>query len=360
MKRIFLIVSLSILSQAIFAETEELLLEPEFRTDLQSGFSDNHSKNNSASGITTQFLVKRAHLNLRGAFNNQIDYRMRVRWNRNFSQQTDNTSSGLEYWYIRHHFSPQIQFRLGKQFVLQGGTEGSYNPIDVFQYSRVGNRLKDLYTVGASLLLNLDKTEFENTKGQTLILQLMNQIPSGNQNQYAMSYNMAWYGSLLNGDLKSVLQYGVFPSAEVFKMSDSNEKIQTKEAYTTRVYSIGVSLKVGNSQIDLDYLNWKKDGYKELNQNDDIIQHDSEKEDSIVIKAQNQSERLRPFVKWSMDSVKLKQRTELNSYTLGVEIFPFESLTNYRLHGFFTKQETLLNKNKIRNTIANLGISIRL
>ncbi len=343
---------------SVLAAEELLLLEPEFRTDLQSGFSDDHSKNNSSSGTTTQFVVNRAHLNLRGAVSPKIDYHMRVRWNRDFQQQKDNTSLGLEYWYLRHHFSELMQFRIGKQFVLQGGIEGSKNPIDVFHYSHIGNRLKDLYTVGASLLLNL-KQAMPEIKEQTLILQLLNQIPSGNQNQYAMSYNLAWYGEFIDGNFKPVIQYGFFPSAEEFRLDSENEKVQTKEAFTSRVYSIGASLKTQNGVIDFDFLNRQQDAYKELNDKDEIINHDSEQEDSIVVKAQHQGQRFQPFVKWSIDAIQLEKREEFNSSTIGVEIFPFDDLKGYRLHGFFSKQERLLNTEKIGSTLLNIGVSLR-
>ena len=338
--------------------TEGLLLEPEFRTDLQSGFSDDHSKNNSSSGVTTQFLVNRAHLNFRGAVNNKIDYRMRVRWNRDFKKQKDNTSLGLEYWYLRHHFSELIQFRIGKQFVLQGGKEGSKNPIDTFHYSRIGNRLKDFYTVGASLLLNLEANNSE-YQGQTFILQLFNQIPNGNQNQYAMSYNLAWYGNFMGGDFQPVVQYGFFPSAEEFRINDQNKKIQTKEAFSTKMYSVGASLHSGKSVLNIDLLKREQEPYKERNLQHQIISHSIEQEESVVLKVQHQGERLQPFLKGTSDSVLLQKREELHSITVGVEIFPFESSRNYRLHGFFSKQEQLLNQNKIRNTLLNFGVSLR-
>ena len=356
MKRIVLVLWLMLFQTFAFAEEALLLLNPEFRTDLQSGFSDDHSKNNSSSGVTTQFLVKRAHLNFRGAVSEKIDYRMRVRWNRDFKQQKDNTSLGLEYWYLRHHFSKLMQFRIGKQFVLQGGIEGSKNPIDVFHYSHIGNQIKELYTVGASLLLNLEEAQPE-AVGQTLILQLLNQIPSGNQNQYAMSYNLAWYGKFMNGMFKPVFQYGFFPSAEEFQLNDQNQKLQTKEAFTTRIYSIGASLQTDNNVIEFDFLNRQQDSYKELSSQNEIINHNTQKEDSAIIKAQHQGDRFQPFLKWSIDAIQLGKREEFHSSTIGIEIFPDSK--NYRLHGFFSKQERLLNNKKIRSTVLNLGISLR-
>ncbi|MBF0288488.1 MAG: hypothetical protein HQM14_11785 [SAR324 cluster bacterium] len=332
-------------------------VEAEFRTDFQ--WQDNDDEDDvNLSRPTFRFIVKRAHLNLTGKMDDQIGYRLRVRWNQSFEPQDDNTGMGLEYWYLKYQWSPALQWRIGKHHILQGGREGAHNPIDIFQYSQLGERIKDFYEVGISAFYDLGK--FAPTlQGQTMVGQFFNQTEGSSENQYTLVYNIAWYGSFADGLIEPIVQYGVFPHAQERTQDDTTGKrTVSTTSYQEKFFSLGVLVNLDNYIVEMDAISQYQDAY-----NSETTRYKAEDNTSIIILGRREGDQFSPFIKWIYDSTRpasvTAKDTGGNEIELGTEYFPQAGNHKYRLHTFFAYRETTDEQNTYSEYRLNFGASAR-
>lgn len=319
----------------------------EFRTDAL--WQTNEDPQDVNKGRTTlRFIVKRAHLNLEGKMDDDLSYRLRVRWNKSFAAQDDNTGVGLEYWYLKHQWQPGLEFRLGKHRILQGGREGVHNPLNVFEYSTVGERIQHFSEVGVSAFYDLG-TLTTKLQDQYMVGQIFNQLSGSSKNQFALSYNFAWYGSFAGGLIEPIFQYGIFPHAEENKKdATTGKKVVTQESYSESFLSMGTLLNLDPWRVELDMLNHIQNSYKKRT-GTTTVKHHSEDNTSIIIAghfgnpnvAMADNDRpLVPFAKWVYDNLKERRasatvKTVKNEFQLGSAFFPKINHYNFRLHAMF-------------------------
>lgn len=360
-KILFYLFSLPILMVSqIWAQTIPTI-STNFRTDLEWRDTGDKSDSN-LSRPTLKFFLKRAHLTLNSDVDEKMGYRIRLRWNQSFEPQPDNAGLGLEQWYLKYQWSAPIQIRLGKQRVQQGGREGVHNPIDVFQYSQLGERLKELHEVGVSAIYDLGDFA-PGLQDQTVIAQIMNQPTGGSDNQFKTMYNVAWYGVMAEGLLEPVAQYALIPHAEENKNDETlGKRVVTQSEHLESLMSFGMLVNLDEYLVEIDLLVRQQTGYKEQSGTTKIT-HGDENESSVVIYGEMEDGPRKPFVKWIYDSKskgsKSESKTDGIEIQVGTEYFPKIEYENFRLHGLFRYRKNTAHKNNHDEIGFNVGASAR-
>ncbi|MGK5093486.1 porin [Deltaproteobacteria bacterium TL4] len=336
-------------------------LSVEFRTDAEIRQSDSQY-DPTPNQLVYLFKVQRAHLNMSGDFSSKLSYRMRLRWNESFEGQTDGTSLGLEYWYIQSSLSQGLNLRLGKQFVLQGGREGSYNSMDVLKYSKMGERLQGLYEVGLSAIYEPDASGL---KEHVLIFQFLNQPGGGNSTQSEAAFNLAWYGTVMEGLFETIVQIGSFPQNRLCDLSSPPCGPDWKYFQPKTMISLGTKINWTQFTFDIDFLQGEFVGN---NGDGNLVKHQNES--FILFIRQNESElseekgELFPFLKWIYDKSSqsesqaqdLKNRRELH---IGTEYYPIAGNHSYRWHAMILSDQSSLQSYSYSEYRFNIGISAR-
>jgi len=350
------------IANPLFAQTQPRL-DVEFRTDLDIRQS-NSPFDSSDNQLVYLFKIHRAHLNLRGTFTPKMTYRMRVRWNESFEKQNDGTGVGLEYWYVESPWNEQLSFRIGKQFILQGGREGTYNSIDVLKYSLIGERIQELYEVGLSGIYDLTNLGYEN---HIIIFQLFNQPGGGNTQQTTPSVNFAWYGTLMNGLVEPVIQIGNFPHERDCTSANSSNRCgpEWSNFQPRNLLSLGVKINLDQFTLDLDFLTGEFEGINQENTRTTHVNNSL-----VIFIRQNISEldaqqgELYPFIKWIYDKSSQSSSTpqdiqKQQELHIGLEYFPILNNQKYRWHTMFISNQTSLKSHLYNEYKINTGLSAR-
>jgi hypothetical protein len=307
------------------------------------------------------FQVDRAHLNVRGELPEGLRFRLRLRLDESFdsSGRSDGTSAGLEYWYVEQSLQEGLDYKLGKQFVMQGGREGLRNGLDVYRYSVQGERIQRMYEVGVGVV-----QEFQlpgNERPQFGVLQLLNQ-PTGNEDgEQNLSVNAAWYGNLANDRLQPVLQFGFFPR----KSSISGASPDCGDLscmLPEQILSAGARVDLDPLALDLDII------YGEYYGEYGAVEVGREVSTLVVEVAQSRAaEPVRtplPFVKWTFDVLSHDEQISVgrlesrNEIQLGLEYFPTPN-PNYRLHAVGRFNATEVDGATFTEYGLNSGLSAR-
>lgn len=346
-------------SHSLFAQHRPSI-STEFRTDLVWKESDDKDDLN-LSRPTLRFFMRRAHFNLNGQVDQQLGYRLRVRWNQSFEPQEDNTGLGMEHWYLRYQSSPALQYRIGKQKVFQGGREGVHNPIDVIGYSSLGDKIKDLYEVGFSTVYDLGDIA-EGLQDQTFIFQLMNQPQGSSRNQFVLMYNFAWYGILANGLLEPIAQYAFIPHAEEAERASDGKRVITEGARNESYLTLGMLINLETYSVELDLINRHQNAYKGF-ENEETITNGAENESSLVVLGKKEGEQYNPFVKWIQETSRIGTDSANNTkgleIQLGTDYLPSLEHERLRLHSMFSYRLNSQKDNDHNVMKVNLGVSAR-
>lgn len=337
----------------------------EFRSSFQAQTRDasydpeslNYVDGNAESRMG--FQLDRGHVNVQGEVDPGLRYRLRLRLDANLDEsgRNDGTRSSLEYWYVEQHIGNGLDYKLGKQFILQGGQEGTRNGLDVYRYSIQGERIQDLFEVGLSVV-----QEFRfrgNEAAQYVVLQLNNQ-PGGNaEDEQNLAYNAAWYGSLGAGLLEPVFQLGIYPK-------QSNMTSSACSALSClipeRLISAGVRVNLGESQVDVDLINGS---YYGVNVAGNAIERQAStlSAEYRQLASSAPARSLLPFAKWTYDTLTdakenpayLDYRNELSA---GVEMYPYPD-DQFRLHALGAFQSVQLGGGAFSQYLLNVGVSAR-
>ncbi|MBF0280303.1 MAG: hypothetical protein HQM13_21070 [SAR324 cluster bacterium] len=334
----------------------------EFRTDFEWKDNDKQDGTNR-SRPTLRFVVKRAHLNLEGKMDEQVGYRLRVRWNQTFEPQDDNTGAGLEYWFVKYQWTRAMQIRVGKQKILQGGREGVHNPIDEFEYSRLGKKIQHFYEVGVSAFYDLGAFS-QMLEGQSIAGQVLNQTTGSSENQFGLIYNFAWYGSYAGGIIEPVIQYGFFPHVQENENdSTTGKRLVTQESYSETFLSLGVLINMESFRVEMDLIDHYQESYKERTAAS-TRKNFTEKNTSLVISGQIEGDSFAPLAKWIYDVEKRNAASgtienDRNEYIFGTAYFPNRMNHDFRLHAMFAYKSVSEDTHDYAEYRLNGGMSAR-
>lgn len=325
----------------------------EFRTDLE--LVRNSTSNDINRGQPRMlFKLERAHLNLRGQLDEDLSYHARVHWQSNAEDHPDQTNNLLEYWYISLRQTPSLQWQLGKQFILQGGFESSYNRMDDFGYSLVGEHIQTFYEVGASVFYDVPDGD---KPSHTFVAQIFNEQGGGNSNQQLLTYNFAWYGTFAGGLLETIAQYGLFPHNLQRTRDPLDGKahlVPEADEFVETLLSLGIQTKTEPLVLELDWLMMSEN----LSKTD---------QSSLVFSAKQEGESWQPFAKVIYDSQfsypnNGREEPELrnrNTVQLGILFFPKLPKTFYRFHLVWAHQQLAFKKEDAQEDRLTAGVSLQ-
>lgn len=110
------------------------------------------TENNSADDKwSSRFYTKSIQLEVKGDLTDKLFYRFRHRLNRsNAAGGTDNFARATDFMMIGYHLSKKFTVRAGKMTQMWGGFEFDLNPMYIYQYSDMGDRM-DSHQTGVTL-----------------------------------------------------------------------------------------------------------------------------------------------------------------------------------------------------------------
>jgi hypothetical protein len=331
----------------------ETSIGPEFRTDLvfnNSDLDDDEDPNDETK--STEFRIARARVNFRTKLNDTTSFRARVRFNRSFqSNGYDNTSSGLQYWYITRQLGESVSLTVGKQFAYIGSIENDYSGMDVYQYSQ--GPVPAAYEVGATLSFDV--------AGQTIAGQLLNS-PEHQDNQTigSMAKTIAWYGDFDFGAVKlsPIVTLGLFPSEK-----QETGGLEETDAYTTSNFSYGTRVFLMNKvlQFDIEGRNVTTPEYDETDDtgaDNEVLENTW---DTIVYAVYFNHEMIRPFFKGYQDDHDNDgdDVADYSGQSFGVEFFPDRNgKKTYRVHAVYTTDTVDPDAgDEVTTSTINLGVA---
>ena len=349
--------------QVLAQEYPELDLE--FRTSFQIQTqdaeydSDTLKFEDDKEQTRLGFRLDRGNINAKGELGESLRYRLRLNLDANLddSSYADGTLSNLEYFFIEYRVGTDLNLKIGKQFVLQGGREGMNNGLDVYQYSIQGERIQDLYGVGLGLI-----HEFRfrgNEVPQYVVIQFVNQ-PEGNGNSdQNLAYNVAWYGVLGSGLLEPTLQVGFFPKKSEKPVDPCSD---LKCLIPEQLISAGTRLNFGTAYLDLDLIHGSYYGISQAKQ---LIEREAITV-AIEYRVDPKSKPVQsplPFVKWTYDMVSESRLNSAfldyrNEISAGIEVYPTAD-DRLKIHALGAFQNWKVNAGAFNQYLFNLGMSAR-
>jgi len=305
------------------------------------------------------FRLDRGNVNVRGGLGEAFSYRLRLSLDANLDESghADGTQSSLEYFFVEYRVGTDLDLKIGKQFVLQGGREGMNNGLDVYRYSIQGERIQDLYEVGLGLI-----QEFRfrgNEVPQYGVLQLVNQPQGNGKSDQNLGYNAAWYGVLGSGLLEPTLQVGFFPKKSE-KPVDSCSDL--KCLVPEQLISAGTRLNFAEAYLDLDLIHGSYYGISPANKS-------IEREASTVALEYRIDPKTKPvqspipFAKWTYDMVSESRLNSAfldyrNEISAGFEVYPTTD-ERLRIHALGAFQNWKVNAGAFNQYLVNMGLSAK-
>lgn len=349
--------------QVLAQEYPELDLE--FRTSFQIQTqdaeydSDTLKFEDDKEQTRLGFRLDRGNINAKGQPGESLRYRLRLNLDANLddSNYADGTLSNLEYFFIEYRVGTDLNLKIGKQFVLQGGREGMNNGLDVYQYSIQGERIQDLYGVGLGLI-----HEFRfrgNEVPQYVVIQFVNQPEGNGKSDQNLAYNVAWYGVLGSGLLEPTLQVGFFPKKSEKPVDPCSD---LKCLIPEQLISAGTRLNFGTAYLDLDLIHGSYYGISPAKQ---LIEREAITV-AIEYRVDPKSKPVQsplPFVKWTYDMVSESRLNSAfldyrNEISAGIEVYPTAD-DRLRIHALGAFQNWKVNAGAFNQYLFNLGMSAR-
>ena len=362
MNRVLLVSFFLFFSTPIVAK--DLLQAPEFSLEFRTDFQHRRSTSSfdeSKGQPTFQFIVNRAHIEMEGNLANQIEYKLRIGLNQNQTLREDGTNYALENWYILQKWTNNLELRYGKQPVWQGGYEGSKKNLNVYRYSYVGKRIKELYEVGISGIYRID---VEGEKSQYLATQILNQPSGGHPQQEFPALNFAWSSQIQTMfPIDLMVQYGYFPTTtEPSLISDSSHGWES--ASPKNLFSLGIRTIAQGYAVEIDMITGT---FEAPLQGGGSNQYYPTTLIFYIEETQNyfsdHNGELYPFIKSILTTSKQRESLpeDLNSQNelqIGTHFYPWRDYRTYRYHGLFAYNQTQLNHSRYTEFLLNVGISV--
>jgi hypothetical protein len=194
--------------------------------------SDSSSFNNAAkaagSTASTSYLMKIGRMDFKGKLNEELNYRLRWRFDKDASvtqHKTDGFSSQVDYAYIQHKLIEGLTLTMGKFASEIGSVEGNQSSTDLYLQSQVYRQISTkgfLYVSGAKLSYVQGSHE-----GSVFVI---NQSDTTTTEQSKSTYGLVYRASLMEKTLQPIIGY----------ISDEKQALAGADSKsTTTITSVG-------------------------------------------------------------------------------------------------------------------------
>lgn len=358
MKKMISLTALSAISASASAYDYKINLE------ARADFNNITNKTTSSANVVTKeksngFLSSLVRLNLAGAINDQLTYRMRYRLNRegtpaaSSTQTRDESTSALDYIYVDHKNS-MFTTRFGKtKWAESYGREGFASSTDLFIRTAAYNAYNDSignYRFGASAIFN-----FLETNKLTLAVSNPNKAftdTTGEDKNNSLAYGIHYNSVLLNKAFQPTLSY-------TLATQDGDTQAAAPKADYTMLAAGFRTEAVENLVIDAD---WKQ--FEREKKTTTALAADGKTSSIFATVAYNINE-FSPFVHYINDKFKnelasLNADYKKNSFAVGAMWKPFNDV-NFRYHLLYTNSNQKFDSasattQKITDNKITLGI----
>jgi len=305
------------------------------RMDAAKYFSNDKTKL-LGNGKELKYEIPYIRLNMKGDIGHNMLLHLKYRLNDTLAKEAngDKSGKGLNIAYIDKKITPNFKLKIGKQFLLHGGWEGTLSSKEWYS-SSVNNFVMFGVGIGA----------FYKIAGQNFIFQTLNNR-NDLTNQSTPLYGFNWSSSFFGEMINPIISYHVEPF-------ENNNTTITENGNKTYI-AIGNRLKIADFFVDVDYRINKSDGT--------IVNGKSSENKGFVARVSYQKGLWRPAIKYA----KIKEET-LNTgvysgddidYHAVIEYFPTGN-PNFRYHLAYIMSEDHLQKNStvVKNSSVKLGIA---
>ncbi len=310
-----IIIAMSVACVA-FAGTANL----DFRFDSDSSSYNNAAK---AAGSTagTNYLMKVGRLEFLGKLNEEVTYRLRIRFDKPAStvlHKTDNFSSQVDYAFIQNKLADGLSLTLGKFASEIGAIEGNTTTPDIYLPSQVYQQIMTnefLYVSGAKFTVSYDIHEAS--------IFVFNQSEATTAEQSKASYGLVYKGSFKDKTILPVLGY----------LSDEKQSlIGVDSKISTTITSAGTKWDPKPYYLSFDYLIFSEKNVTALGTNDSWT--------SLILEAGYDFEGIVPKLKYETTDKKTDSATTVREKTdgisVGVEYRPYGQ-ESFRYHLMVTQ-----------------------
>ncbi len=214
--------------------------------NMQGGFDANF-RDGFEEGA---FKMRQLRIEMKGNINNWLSYRYRQRLNRSNDGggMIDNVPTSIDYAGIGIKLNNRFNLFAGKQCTAYGGIEFDLNPIDIYEYSDMIEKMSNFMT-GLNIGYNLTST-------QQLNLQILNSRNGSFDSTYGITENEEGkLPDLKSGKLPLVYTLnwnGTFN--DIFKTRWSASILNEAKSKNMYYYALGNELNLDKFNMFLDFM----------------------------------------------------------------------------------------------------------
>lgn len=326
----------AIVNSTALAELGPAKIQLELRSEFVKESSNDESSINEENkeDEDMRFSVYYARISIRGKLNDELSYHFKLRLNESFTAKNDGLPDAVDYAYIDHKVSDFFKIRMGKQYINQGGWEGTYSSKNLYGIKKSNSEnLQEFsdgrYRTGLGFLFNYGPHQFN--------LQLANNSFE-EENAAAFIVGTQVIGSYMDGTLRPIFTY----AKDTRTAQDPNGSAM-KDLKASTIISMGVGLQYNRDslKVELDYLTME-DEQKDRATN---AADDDEKLKSTVLRTSYKIGKWTPIIKYVMDKHDIagEDYSKTTSYTLAAEFKPW---MNQSFHYFLSSSSAKVDYDK--------------
>ncbi|PWJ42015.1 phosphate-selective porin O/P [Sediminitomix flava] len=348
------------------------------RFNLLINFQGNNRSNFDQNGfVDNKFTIDQFRIEMMGELADGLTYRFRQRINSTSGNgNQDGLSFATDVMELQYEVNDDFRIKFGKQAEMLGGYEFDYNPIDIYQYTLIGNYCKGFltgvnfsYDIGAQNL-NFQIVNADNTLST-------DRLPEGvNETGAAMGYNVLWYGSLFDGKLQPIWSYQLYNNYEDAFTKRVNLGFRINQKKPNRFFEF----EVYNSSEDVDDMKLVSDVYQQFEGNDNTLMTDVQYYGVVGKYRYAFSDKCHALVKYAYEKANTKDgsfygetsSTQSDVFTsqtgvVAFEYYPYGYADGFRVHlavssqGFnYVDQVNAAGVEDISNSSIMIGVKHRL
>lgn len=336
-------------SKEIAEFIKKIDLAPEFL--FESRNTETKTKANStASEVKSKssyFLSPRARLNLSTSLNDNLKFRMRLRFDKDgeaLKKDTAGFTNNVDLFYVTHKLGESLEFTVGKYQALMGSVEYSVSGMEQYHKSGFDNETTNFqYATGFQLSYKLAGKLMFNAYNTSFSPDIITTTkPNGE-----FGYGLAWTGEL--GIFRPVLTYNLIP--HVVEKSPVAPFFKS-EKVSTSIAGLGTRIMLGDGTVSFEYDSYVTPEYKGLTSTtsgttvtygETTVKKESI--DTFIVGYKHKIGRVTPVGKYSEDTYKSggTKTVKYSQYSLGVEFRPTEHKGLWYYLALASKDKQYLN-----------------